>query len=88
MGEMKNTALVDWMAKQGFIKGRKWMTQRLPRSLVLVIRQMAERRNLSPAEMIEFAFRGNPDLARDFERTLHPWAGLVDLVGQQELQLR
>ena len=87
MGEMKNRALVDWMKKQGFVKGREWATQRLPKSLITVIRQMAERRDLSPAQMIEIAFRGNPDLARDFELTLHPWAGLVDLVGQQTLKL-
>lgn len=60
-------------------RGRKWATQRLPQSLVLAIRQMAEKRGVSPAEMVALAFESNPDLEREFRRALNPWAGLVQL---------
>lgn len=60
------------------IKGRKWATQRLPKSMVLAIRQVAERRGLSPADCIAVAFETSR-LAADFDRALHPWKGLVTL---------
>lgn len=61
------------------IRGRKWATQRLPHALILAIRQMADKRGISPADMIALAFESNPDLEREFARALNPWAGLVQL---------
>lgn len=87
MGKLKNRALLDWMQNRGYIIGRKWATQRLPRGLIIALREMAAERGLSPAQMIEDAFRGNPDLQADFFRHSRPFAGLVDMVGQQELDL-
>lgn len=88
MGKLKNTALLDWMHNRGYMIGRKWATQRLPKGLIITIRQLASERGLSPAQIIEDAFRGNPDLQRDFFTHSRPWAGLVDLAGQQQLDLK
>lgn len=72
------------------VKGRKWGTQRLPRSLILAIRQLAESRGISPSDCIALAFESSPELFGDFERALHPWKGLLDTFGglkQSELPL-
>lgn len=61
------------------IRGQKTASLRVSKALALVVGEMAQKRGVTASDMIETAFRGNAGLAREFERTMHPWAGLVEL---------
>lgn len=86
MGRKNNDALDRWHEARGHVRGRKWATQRLPSGMIAALRIMADKRGVGPCEIIEEAIRQS-DMAREYETTLHPWATLVDVIGQQRLNL-
>lgn len=85
MGQMKNTALVDWMDKQGFVKGRSWATQRLPRNSILAIRACAEGENMGPADFLDMVIRESR-WGGEYTHALSDFSH-CNCVGQQELRL-
>ena len=79
-----NNCLVDWMDSKGFVRGREWGCQRLPKNQISVIRTLAARHNTSPSGMIALAFKSS-DYGRDYINLSS--ASKHELQGQTELQL-
>lgn len=85
MGKLKSQALLRWQDSQGYVRGRKWQSLRLPVNEVKAIRRTAEKFELSPWELIDKAIKESP-YGREY--TYNPWKTFVDLFaakGQADL---